>query len=77
MAGSNGAVHPNISLGGLYSDPASIAAAAITAIIKSGFYAFSTEILLAIRWGIGFLAFLAVCLMQRHVPPFKTSHSWS
>lgn len=46
----------------------------MAAIIKWGSHAFSTEFLLTIRWGVGFLAFLAVCLFRCRVPPYKTSH---
>jgi drug/metabolite transporter (DMT)-like permease len=77
MAGSIGNVQAHhVAVGGFYSALAGIVAAAMAAIIKWGSHAFSTEFLLAIRWGVGLLAFLTVCFVKCQVQPYKTSHLW-
>jgi drug/metabolite transporter (DMT)-like permease len=76
VARSNGKLHPGIAIGGAYSALAGIVAAAMAAMIKWGSHAFSTEFLLAVRYGMGFLAFWVICLV-RQVQPYRTSHFWS
>ena len=76
MTWSSGNVQSRVAVGGFYSALAGIVAAAMAAIIKWGSHAFSTEFLLAVRWGAGFLAFLMVCLAKCHIQPYKTSHFW-
>ena len=55
MSRSNDGLPARIAVGGTYSALAGIVAAAMAAIIKWGSHAFSTEFLLAVRWGMGFL----------------------
>ena len=68
--------HASVAVGGLYSALAGIVAAAMAVIIKWGSHAFATEFLLAVRYGMGFLSYLAVSLARSQVLPVKTNHFW-
>jgi drug/metabolite transporter (DMT)-like permease len=66
--------HSQLAEGGLFSALAAMAVASMAAIVKWGSHGFSTEILVATRFGAGLLAFVVISLMRRQAFLFRASH---
>jgi drug/metabolite transporter (DMT)-like permease len=66
--------HSEVAEGGLFSALAAIAVASMAAIVKWGSHGFSTEFLVAIRFGAGLLAFVIIGLIRRQAFLYRASH---
>ena len=66
--------HSELAEGGLFSALAAIAGASMAAIVKWGSHGFSTELLVAVRFGAGLLFFVVISLMRRQAFLYRASH---